>query len=603
MVKPPNAIPAVAYIRRSTEKQEMSLADQRREIERYAERHGYHILRWFEDDAISGDATEKRAAFQTLHKAACNGKDFEVILCWDQDRFGRFDSMEAGYWIHPLRRAGVRLVTVTDGPVDWNSFTGRVIYGLKQEGKHQFLIDLSRNTARGQITNAMKGYLCGQAAPYGYDRMLVDENGNHRQRVRNGEKFAKPRSWHVTLVPSDDPEKVATVKWLFTTYANESIGLRQLCDELNARGVPGPGGKTWWVGTVWEILYNEAYMGDFFWAKRRMGKYHRVAGGDIKARDGDTSVRRNPQEEWIGKANAHEALVDRKTWERVQAKSTARRFASGSHKKTNKDCYVLTGLLFCGHCGAKMYGARRSRKKGGKTYVQYKYVCSAYHTQGKQVCSYHSIEQKPLLDYLTRRIQQIIVGGGGMDELAVRIRERLEARRATDPTQVAAIQNRIDQLDKEIEHGTRRLLRAPDDVADLLARELACIRRERGRLSGELAELEQQRPDDVEMAAKATADRLWKLADSFQQAKPTRLREILSRNIARIDLHFGRKEKSTRVECPFSYGIMYLRPDSLLSSLVSRGDWTPIELFWRNAASIESAIRRLILAFVQGTPP
>lgn len=35
----------------------------------------------------------------------------------------------------------------------------------------------------------------------------------------------------------------------------------------------------------------------------------------------------------------------------------------------------------------------------------------------------------------------------------------------------------------------------------------------------------------------------------------------------------------------------------------SRGDWTPVELFLRGAASIEAHIRRLILAFIQGTPP
>ena len=100
------AIRAVAYIRRSTQKQEQSLADQRREIERYAKQYGIRILRWFEDDGISGDATEKRAGFQAMHHEATNGRDFDVILCWDQDRFGRFNSLEAGYWIHPLMKAG-----------------------------------------------------------------------------------------------------------------------------------------------------------------------------------------------------------------------------------------------------------------------------------------------------------------------------------------------------------------------------------------------------------------------------------------------------------------------------------------------------------------
>ena len=45
-------VPAVAYLRRSTSRQEKSLVDQRTEIEQYAAANGYHILRWFQDDGI-----------------------------------------------------------------------------------------------------------------------------------------------------------------------------------------------------------------------------------------------------------------------------------------------------------------------------------------------------------------------------------------------------------------------------------------------------------------------------------------------------------------------------------------------------------------------
>src|SRR5438477_148912 len=86
----------------------------------------------------------------TVAKLATDRGDFKAILCWDQDRFGRFDSMDAGYWTYPIREAGVELVTVTDGPIDWNDFAGRIIYTVKQEGKHQFLRDLSSNVLRGQ---------------------------------------------------------------------------------------------------------------------------------------------------------------------------------------------------------------------------------------------------------------------------------------------------------------------------------------------------------------------------------------------------------------------------------------------------------------------
>src|SRR5262245_47230815 len=135
-------VPAVAYLRRSTNRQERSLEDQRREIEAYAAQRGYRILRWYSDSGISGDATERRAEFLKMHQAATNGRDFDVILCWDYSRFGRFDSIEAGRWIHPLRQAGVKLVTFAEGLVDWDCFTGRIMNALHAEGKHSFLTDL-----------------------------------------------------------------------------------------------------------------------------------------------------------------------------------------------------------------------------------------------------------------------------------------------------------------------------------------------------------------------------------------------------------------------------------------------------------------------------
>ena len=107
-------IPAVGYLRRSTEKQEASIRDQKSAIEKYAFEKGYRIVRWYIDDGISGDATEKRVGFLNMIDDANRLRDFKAILCWDQDRFGRFDSIEAGEWISPLRRAHLtKLVAMT----------------------------------------------------------------------------------------------------------------------------------------------------------------------------------------------------------------------------------------------------------------------------------------------------------------------------------------------------------------------------------------------------------------------------------------------------------------------------------------------------------
>ena len=111
-------IPACGYIRMSSAQQEDSPEQQREQIEEYAAEHGYRIVRWYEDLGISGDDSKKRTGFRQMICDAENDCDFEVIITWKTDRFGRFDSLEAGKWITPLRESGVKLVTVTEGLQD-----------------------------------------------------------------------------------------------------------------------------------------------------------------------------------------------------------------------------------------------------------------------------------------------------------------------------------------------------------------------------------------------------------------------------------------------------------------------------------------------------
>ena len=215
---PKKLIPAVAYIRMSSGPQEKSPAQQRAEVARLAKRDGYKIIREYFDKAISGDDTARRTDFQRMIRDAEEKGDFAAILCWDQDRFGRFDSIEAGRWVYPLREAGIWLVTCCQGQVDWNDFAGRMIYSIQQEGKHQFLVDLSRNVLRGKIENAKNGK-GATIPPWGYDRQYHDATGKPVKRVPYGEKFRKPRDWSMHFVESLDTEAVRTVRWMFDTLA------------------------------------------------------------------------------------------------------------------------------------------------------------------------------------------------------------------------------------------------------------------------------------------------------------------------------------------------------------------------------------------------
>lgn len=584
-------IPAVAYLRRSTSRQEKSLEDQRSEIERYAAANNYRILRWFQDDGISGDATERRDGFLAFHRAACNGRDFDVILVWDQDRFGRFDSMEAGFWIHPLRQVGVRLVSVTEGPINWDDFTGRVMYSLKQEGKHQFLRDLSRNVSRGQISNAQRGLLCGQAAPYGYDRMLVDEAGVHKQRIRNGESFGKPRSWHTTLVPSDDPIKVATIKTLFADYANTDVGLRSLADRLNAQGTPGPTGGPWYAATIKAIFENRNYTGTFTWAKRREGKYHSVAAGAIRERDraeirlspaGKPLAVDNPREAWIVVEDAHEALIDTELFERVQVKMYDRRrnkpgAAYRTHTKQNDDAYLLSGLVYCAHCGCKMHGSTLVRKKNGKSYRYPKYICSTYCRSGQNNphgCGCHGVNQESLVAVLTAKLLDSIFQPECVASMRAAFTSLLGERQKAGRVDLDGIRRQLNDLDREIDRAVDNFMRAPTEVLDLVGQKITALKRQREHVQGQLRSLElASDPTDAADEVETLMRRLSCLGTDLVEAEPARKREVFREMVDRIELRFTKKPRGKRIECPLESGLIFLRigEGSVLGS-VSRGD-------------------------------
>ena len=289
-----------------------------------------------------------------------------------------------------------------------------------------------------------------------------------------------------------------------------------------------------------------------------MGKYHRVAAGEIKDRStaertstGEPLTMRNDEAEWIVKRDAHPALVDRATFARVQAKLTERKKRTTPAKSKNSDGYILTGLVHSAHCGAKMYGTKQTVRRHGKVYTYFKYICSTYHTKGKDQCGYNNVSQDALLPFLVRKLRDTVLCGGQRDELARRVRERLECRHKPDPAAEKALTGKVAELDREIEQGTKRLLKAPDEIADLLGAELARILRERDRLGAELVALEDHAPADLEADVEATVDRLWTLADELGKANPARLRELVRRMVARIDLWFDAKQIGPRVERPF----------------------------------------------------
>ena len=139
---------AVFYGRMSTDLQETSIDRQRSQVQPYAQKQGYTLVGEYIDEGITGSEIVKRKAFQRMLRDAQSGA-FDVILVDDADRFGRFDSIDLGEIVAPLRRKGIWLESVSKGKADWHSFAGRISTAALQEAKNEEQNSISRRVLSG----------------------------------------------------------------------------------------------------------------------------------------------------------------------------------------------------------------------------------------------------------------------------------------------------------------------------------------------------------------------------------------------------------------------------------------------------------------------
>jgi site-specific DNA recombinase len=556
-------IRAAFYGRASTSKQETSVPDQRQAVAGLAAKEGYQIVAEFVDDGISGDDTERRTQFQAMLKAAQTG-GFEVILCWSQDRFGRFDPLEAGYWIKPLRDAGVRLETVAEGKIDWDSFAGRIVYSVAQEGKHAFLRDLSRASARGMARKAREGGWLGGKAPYGY-------------RLTAEGKLAL-----------GDPIEVETVRWLFRTYATTSTSIGELVNILNEKGIPSPGeierragkvrsrpeGLLWCKTSLQKILVRPVYLGHTVWNRRHEGRYYGIGNGGevVQSRKRKNSVVPNDPSEWLVVEGTHEPLTDRETFDTVQRRLAENRVNTAPKRKGNR--YLFTGLLRCGHCGWPMHGcALTDNRPEGEPRRYQRYVCGNYNLHGATVCQCNTVAEWRVLVVLVRKLVEAFTDPERVALVTAELRRQFVTEAASGQVVDKALDRRIAELETQIAQGNRNLALLPEDVLPGVVEQVRLWREERDRLARQKA-VSNPAPSeaDIDQAIERIVSRLAVLQEKADRVSPAVMSELVHEMVERIELWFRHVPYGrVRQRSVLDRGTVELREDLLVSSLVPRG--------------------------------
>ncbi|MDA9856579.1 recombinase family protein [Rubripirellula sp.] len=470
---------AVAYVRMSDDDQKTSIPQQKKQIQAYAKRHGFKIIRWYEDKGKSGSRDQhKREAFHQMVGDAADG-DFTVILCLDTSRFGRLNTYDGAEAKKKLIKAGVTLHTVLEGKRDWLTSTGRIVDCVISEGAHQYSVIMGQKTLQGKLDAFLRGKLFGFKTPYGYARQLTDEKGN-KHLIGRTEEFTKPKKWDGELIEGDIDE-VRVVKWLFLEFATRDIGFRTLAAKLNEQGIPSATGKKWDGKVIQEILGNEKYVGDMKLGKKLAGAFWRLAGDEVQAVEGQVPKNdRTKQPLLIKDAPCINPFVDRDQWEIVQQK-IKRRKAANSHSK-GQGGYVLKDVLYCGQCGKPLYG---NPNKGTKKTGRIKYVCKQAIKFGKQCdCGQWSVHEDEVLPFLKDKM---------VSELDREILLASHATRGLDsrPKDSAGLQKKLNALETKIKKGTTNMLLADPQHHAECQEQLGEWKTERAELRARIDEIQQ----------------------------------------------------------------------------------------------------------------
>ena len=390
----------VIYARFSSHGQnEQSIEAQVRICKEYAERNGMEVVNLYTDKARTG-TNDDRPAFQKMIADAKTGA-FRYIIVYMFDRFARNRRDSIIYKEMLKEKFGIKVVSALE-PIAEDE--GGEFYEMFLEwNAEKYSKRLSKRVRDGIDTSVANGTYCGGFIIYGYRLDLEPISGKQGKFIKR-------------IVINEDEAKV--LRYVFEQY-DKGISKKQIAADLNAQGIR-VNGKPVISRTFDRYLTNKKYIGEFYYGNRLC-------------------------------TNMYPAIIDKGVFERVQKRLASNRYVLGG-KETAKEPYLLTGKLFCGHCGTEMV-AGGGKSKTGKKY--YYYECKK---KKKKLCK-KRIEHKDMLEkYVVKNILTFLSDESNLKTIVKDVLKYYDSR--TDESEIKSIRKRIAEIQKEADAAATAFIQA-----------------------------------------------------------------------------------------------------------------------------------------------
>lgn len=299
---------AVLYGRYSSHAQnDASIEQQFQECRKFAKDNDIQIVAEYADRHLSG-TTDKRPEFQRMIRDSAKGH-FQIVICWKVDRFAR-NRYDAAIYKVRLKNNGVKVMYAKEAIPDGPE--GILLESILEGSAEYYSANLAQNVKRGMMDNAKQCRVNGGVVPTGY------------MRGADG-KYAI------------NPKEATIVRESFELY-DSGMPVKKIITLFNNKGYRTRSGKAFTKNSLSTILKNERYTGVYIFGSVRI-------------------------------ENGMPVIISKELFDRVQARIARNNRAPAAAKA--EESYLLTGKLFCGHCGEAMTG-ESGTGKSGNTYRYYK---------------------------------------------------------------------------------------------------------------------------------------------------------------------------------------------------------------------------------------
>lgn len=464
--KPQNAklrVAAYARVSSASDDQLNSFAAQNRHYsDLISSKENWRMVDIYADEGITGTSAEKREDFQRL-LADCRRGLIDRVLVKSISRFAR-NTKECLETIRELKSLGVGVYFEKENinTLEADSEILITMLGAFAQAESE---SISANVRWGKRQAMREGKTIIQ-----YNRLYAYEKGEDGK-------------------PKIIQEQADVVRSIYDQYLS-GASLRMIKERLEMEQIPNvTGGSQWTITAIRSILTNEKYCGDVLLQKTYIS--------DCISRK---VIRNTGQLPMYLVQNHHEGIVERKTFDAVQAEM-ARRSAGKSPSKKNAPTgmtsyaskYALSERLVCGECGT-LYRRCTWSKQGRKRIV---WRCVSRLDYGTKYChNSPTLDEEPLQKAILAAINSVM---SQKSTLIRQITSAMEMELAPVPGEsmsLADIERRLGELNDQTRELVAEAARAEDATA--CTAQLRAVMNEAAVLKEKRALIEEQRQSNAQ---------------------------------------------------------------------------------------------------------